>query len=1774
MVLLWCVNFERCVASEQCVFERIDCVESNILFKKMFVPRHEDKYHRNYNFPPTKLRNVYCTHCKHQFYVEAFVPLHGTVPLLMECGHVICDKCAKGTSNNTCSLCNVVFQTKNNKTVLLPLNMYTLGLMVVSHNRPINVDDSNISFSKPITSNSKQHRMQGLCHECGIQAIVKCPQCDALYCMSCYAKIHGRALNSHTKIILSDIQNDDSCIVQNTCSEQCKEALEYYCENCEIAGCPHCMLNSHKNHNYISLLDKNQLFLEDFQQMFECVVQRLLRVRQAQKKLKASDITSKKIQDAKNMETIITQHFCYLHGVLQNMEKNIIDSVHQQYNNLHKNIEEISLQLKEHEDHLRNVLHVIVPVEENLDKIDIQRVLTKLKKVIDIPCHLLESSESSDAEMRFDVDENIVDTLQKHCTIRIPTISSFSLQRTELLPDDYEMEPLTEEINIPKFQRDRTFSEIKPVSSVVSLPTRKSDDYPEIGCSEMIRVTHVVDPFCFYVQLMQNQNKITQLAQDLMKVANNSGVIPIDVKINTMYIVQSAKERAWLRGRVIDKKTDCNNEEKYTIYFVDYGTEEQNVSLARMRNIDTHLARIPILALRCALCKIVPNGNQWNATAIQTFKKLVCTNTMVSMSVSSVIGDTYYVDICVVSSKDAGLINVKDSLTFMKLATCVSSNKLMRMNPYSVKNYFKEELLMEIYTNVEILFIESPSCIYVRKNLGYRTEFNKMIHKIMKDYEQVDSCDNYISAPYKDLPCAAQGIDGRWHRGIICEATENTVKVFFVDKGYSLILSYNGIRTLPQKYMSCRTQAIKLSLRHIKPLNGSGEQWEPETIEYLKKYIVCGEQVTVIPLDRFGDTYSVIMYTTNNINVSELLTVENLVMTTKICPSVNKTTKYKRRKQKRILSHVHELMQPKNPQMQECSKETLPSLSATTIMNTDIMNSSVTNSSVTNPSEMHSSEINSSGNRIEIKEKEDPFKVEVVVHLVESPDCIYVSDATGERGNIDNMTKQMQQFYSLYHSTDPENWNLGAVCAVKLPSDNMYYRGKIVEMKLDDQVVVFLYDIGIETMVPKKNLQLLYPPFFKVPTCVFKIKLAGILPCGGSDKWPSLSCEELKEITNTDYSCKFYISKLEDEIVKDSVIPVELWVKQNKTGGPLSPSRIEINSINRMLVEKGVALPIKEYAKKRDKILGVELKLQLTKKLKRFSKNESDVKWFKINNKKECPDEAGPNKETETYLQYFNSSSEDTEEHALEEIENIPSLSKLTAWLPAEDILEDTFIAVPTYLDHDGFIYLHSEEKSTKTLLEIENKLQKLYKNCEIESCDTAWAVGDICIAEYHANKKWYRGKVMKILENDMVEVEFVDYGNIEECSIGTLKKKVVLENIPIQCTKCLIHGLISDNANGKWTTHELDRIHNLLIDKKCVVSVLNRTEMFYIISINIYLNEQTNNTNNLISFLIDNWKFCIKHDIESAGSKQKLAVTNTSNVISVDNSSDEEVEEVEEVEVEEVEEVEVEEVEEDTYIIPQPNVINNIDSYDNDSIGTEDTENLSWSRIKDNFVASTPCIVSEENLAMNYESFNIPKTIEYIQIELCCSITATKFHAQLKENEHSVVLNAYYRQYKQLMKDLEENASKQPMITNIIPNTPCCARFEDNVWYRCLIIEVGSTEDSGDIEVKLLYVDYGNDEYRKVNPQKSELHYPQKDWINVPTLAIKCKLWNVEMAPSANLNILLPKIEKMYEKPVIATIKEVDGEFTSVELYEDKDRKELLYISLINEGLFKTIVN
>lgn len=105
----------------------------------------------------------------------------------------------------------------------------------------------------------------------------------------------------------------------------------------------------------------------------------------------------------------------------------------------------------------------------------------------------------------------------------------------------------------------------------------------------------------------------------------------------------------------------------------------------------------------------------------------------------------------------------------------------------------------------------------------------------------------------------------------------------------------------------------------------------------------------------------------------------------------------------------------------------------------------------------------------------------------------------------------------------------------------------------------------------------------------------------------------------------------------------------------------------------------------------------MIKKLERLSKCEANVKWQKIDNELDESFESINKEVSKTLLRYSGSESDSGDYSSEEILDNIPSLPKLSAWLPADPIAKDSFIAIPTYLDHNGYLYLHSKEQSVHT---------------------------------------------------------------------------------------------------------------------------------------------------------------------------------------------------------------------------------------------------------------------------------------------------------------------------------------------------------------------------------------------------------------------------------------------------------------------------------------------
>lgn len=87
------------------------------------------------------------------------------------------------------------------------------------------------------------------------------------------------------------------------------------------------------------------------------------------------------------------------------------------------------------------------------------------------------------------------------------------------------------------------------------------------------------------------------------------------------------------------------------------------------------------------------------------------------------------------------------------------------------------------------------------------------------------------------------------------------------------------------------------------------------------------------------------------------------------------------------------------------------------------------------------------------------------------------------------------------------------------------------------------------------------------------------------------------------------------------------------------------------------------------------------------------------------------------------------------------------------------------------------------------------------------------CAAKFSEDASWYRAVVKKQVDVDMVEVIFLDHGNVEECNIANLRPLLKrFGSLPIQAVECSLAGVQS--KEGPWSSEAITLFDNLTKDK------------------------------------------------------------------------------------------------------------------------------------------------------------------------------------------------------------------------------------------------------------------------------------------------------------------------------------------------------------------------
>lgn len=1292
------------------------------------------------------------------------------------------------------------------------------------------------------------------------------------------------------------------------------------------------------------------------------------------------------------------------------------------------------------------------------------------------------------------------------------------------------------------------------------------DNASFIKFSQKVNVTCVQNPHKFYVQNQCFRSIVNELCQDEGKSASE----PVEVKIGQLYLGQPTAEHRWYRIRVLARH---KHSKKYEVIFIDYGRME-DVTRAQIRVLSDELKRFSPGAYECSLYDLIPadGGKKWSPEARQIMIDFIDNKQMIMYLVEDSDEDNpkpMQVDL-ILQSVDSPK-SLRCALMYLNLAKqdpkppkrsedC--SRKIEQLEKTLLKwiseykrRFIPRELEKDDVFRAKITYSCSPSEFYIRK-IGWQQSFEKMQHEL----EQYCTKEAKIAyQPHVGMVCAFAEQDADegliWKRGRVLKIAEAHCEIASVDTGHRLMIPWLDIRYVPKQFTQQPEFAVCCKLMHIQPFKQHSYRWTEEATREFNRIANSSSVFQIIvgsrEEERFYDVALYIVKKYNDICVNGLMVKNGLAVSTGSESAVVERSKV-----------VLEDQQP-------AFEATGGGSSSTKI---------TANRTI--------------GSKSSTSEKRQT-RVRVEILRVVSPGEFYVT-LTKHASGIARMQEEIQNKMDdkMDDGDEQTSWKKGDLCLVFPTSmagntnenDAMaceWYRARVLEVVDDSNYTVFLIDKARTLNVHYSNMSPIPSELKQVHPGAIRCFLACIGPTGNQDRWSSSVMDAFR--VAIDKFENFAIS-LHGRSVNDA-LPVILWGLMSENVKALSPQLFQYANINNNLVQYG-------YVHLKEKFQPVSAAASVEEELMRqhsaFNRflDDLDVEM------------------EEPSIEPSYSGSCDTYQ---EDLTDEPT--PIDRWLPAKPIDKTIFVGTPTYVDNNAVIYLHDVEKE-RTLTALKKVINEKFSGSQQMPSDKFYSNGEPCLARYHVDDQFYRAVVRKAISPSRYKVQFIDYGNIEECDVKDLRKNVICGRVPTLVNRYRLSDIAP--KEDVWPTETLDIIHSLIVGKACQVRVdtdmdtdsagvvpcflkvtgeIQEGVSEFLLGQNLAIKSTSSLFEEKVDSLYDPYTNLAGTSKDSFVSPKKGGTriaakfaTETTESESIpfrdlrDRINQRELDEVFELVAAEQTRTNDEDVDSEDGTGIDLNKVQYFFSYGDikkelgsdledgevedeekkseENGGTETSSSISFN--PNEFDTSTqvdPPLELTQPMLYGYPQFELDESIKGFYCEVTNLINPFNLFVFPQLDDH-------IQRMKEMMARIQCHARKHRKCSDIEENMPCLAVFkEDNFWYRGVIEEYYA--DRG--EVRIFYVDYLNKEIISV-----------RDILKCPVSLRRIPLRNVQIQLHAlrsnprmrESDVMMKLVELIEGKRIYAKVIKHKPSI-EVELYTDAKCTNLIYHKMIKENFF-----
>ncbi|XP_052774771.1 uncharacterized protein LOC128213245 isoform X2 [Mya arenaria] len=329
-----------------------------------------------------------------------------------------------------------------------------------------------------------------------------------------------------------------------------------------------------------------------------------------------------------------------------------------------------------------------------------------------------------------------------------------------------------------------------------------------------VYVVFTTSPDQFYCQVIKNCPSLEGLMEEMNTYYNGLGdtemVLP-NVEVGAPCAAKFTEDNMWYRAEITTP-----GQSEVEVLFVDYGNS-QKITTSKLKQLKPEFMKLETQGLRCALDGIRSADKSWTDKAIEDFEDLTIDKHLVAKVVGKSGGLCYMLD----------LDNTEDKVN-IGVAMCdkghcsFTAPKSSPVKEQVLNNPFPDAgLEVGSELDVYVSWVENPERFWVQP--------------VSQEDSLVEFVDNiqgvYTTGPGQDLKLESVSVnqavialfseDNAWYRGNVEKVMEMECQVRFVDYGNTDKAAKASLRKPTEELLKEKSQAAMCKLAGVKPLQGS-----------------------------------------------------------------------------------------------------------------------------------------------------------------------------------------------------------------------------------------------------------------------------------------------------------------------------------------------------------------------------------------------------------------------------------------------------------------------------------------------------------------------------------------------------------------------------------------------------------------------------------------------------------------------------------------------------------------------------------------------------------------------------------------------------------------------------------------------------------------------------------------------------------------------------------------------------------------------------------------